>query len=175
MAFQEQSVSADIIIPITLVSSGTQTTVEEFHTEIPTSFPELYALSKKIADKTFERKGYFPITYSTMITAEKGYNLEYTAADDASIISLIDPKSIYGEQQLFFTFALSNPASASSPADAVKIEEITSQTASIYYPFSFTIHAAGENVQFNDTTDLFDIDEKTGTRKSKPDHANYIF
>ena len=173
VAFQEQEMSIDLRMPVTIFSEGSETTRESFHAEIATSFPVLYELAQQIVDKTIERGGYFPMTYSSMSAAEKGYELEYISVDDGMIISLIDPRSFYDEQQLFFTFALSNQKAQETE---VEIEEIGPQKARVYYPFSLIVHAKGEDITFTDTTEFFDIDEKTGNITFTPlpgDEGNY--
>lgn len=176
--FQDQKISIDLVMPVTIIAGEKQTTLENFHSEISTSLSTVLSLSHDIIEKAKESDGYFPITYSSMLVAEKGYNLEYTTVEDAMIVSIIDTNTVYDEHPLLFTFALSIPTKYER--DAVQIEEIEPQSAIVYYPFSLVVHAIGENLSFSDSTDMFEIDEKTGlinftpTKKDQGNHSIII-
>lgn len=145
----------DVDWPITLKLEGQEQKIGKFSTGVDAKLMGLYgAANQYMQYQTKDTTSLF-ISRLMDITENNDLTFEVFTFEGASIISLIDNKTLIKNQPLIFAFGIKY--SAPQASETVYIEPLIEKTAFVGEVFDYNLTAIGTNLKYNADTDLFNI------------------
>jgi hypothetical protein len=165
-------VSASMDYPLVITRGKDMVTLSHFSSQIPLNFQEKYDIAKDIIAKQEEEPNFSPLGYLSLSAYANGYLFEVANFNDSTVVYAL----IFNETEKFndlfvYVFAAKyNWSNLLRSGSKVMMAPIGRLEAYVGYPFTYTIEATGDGLQFTDYTSLFDIDPTTGTFTFTPTH-----
>ncbi len=156
----ESSADITINLPLTITDNNEIYTIDALNINVPTNILSLYATAQLMTGQQYVDTNKVCVTCLARIGEENKLNInseEFATEDTYNVLYKlqdIDEKGPVFSFMYIFVF----PEQASS----LNLLSIPNQEAIIGYTFTYTAFASGENVQYQDDSDLFDIDVDTG-------------
>ena len=166
---EKTSVNVDWRISVT----KNQKTIElkDFHQELEFNFDKIYNLLKLFEEEHQKNKNSVPVAYQ-MALAEKNdfkFKLSYPA-EGITVYTWIFEDYFYNNLVINFAGKYNWGELYSFENSSLEINTIPRQNAYEGKEFYFKVEAEGDNVQFTDYTDLFEINKIRGEIKFIPEN-----
>ena len=164
-SFLNTKVSVSVSLPIVLNVGNTVININQFSIEIPSKLPKLYEVAERITDEQVQRGMQLCLTCLSRTIEEHNVHLEMTeeGRETVHIITYTLSAPAGGDVFIFaHKFSLGGEISTLLLPPVEKLE------ATAGYPFTYELMAYGNGLTFYDDSELFDIDEHSGTITFSP-------
>jgi ribosomal 50S subunit-recycling heat shock protein len=156
----ESSADITINIPLTITDNNEVYTIEVLNINVPTNLLSLYAAAQLMTEQQHVDINRICVTCLARIAEENQLNInseEFATEETYNVLYKLQDVTEKGP-----VFSFMYVFSFSEKTSSLNLLSIPNQEAIIGYTFTYTAFASGENVQYTDDSDLFDIDSDTG-------------
>jgi hypothetical protein len=154
----------------TISKEKSSASINDFEYSKNFDFNELYEIIKNFEKEHQLNSNHIPLGYLSFWAERKGFTFDIVYLSDNQIIyTFIFQKILGSNKTLMFNFAAEYDWEDLQPSiKEIEIEPVPRLKAYEGIEFYYKVEAKGENVMFDDYTELFDIDKNTGEIRFVP-------
>ena len=147
----------DVDYPITITKENKSVVIKRFENTLDFNFDRVYKFINEIATEQKKDPDFVPIGYISLLAKKNDFKFDLIYTENTNVIySLLFPNAFGKDTTLMYNFG--GRYKWSKPEERkVLIEEIPYLRAYEEKEFTYQVKTSGENVQFEDFSDLFDI------------------
>ena len=155
-----KDISVVINYPIKITKNDKTYLLSKFSYASYFNFNKIYSVISKFSDEQNKNPDFMPIGYLPYLAEEEGFTFDITYVNQTEVIYSFVFSDLYSENETtVFNFASKYKWNLFYDTQKkVEIEEIGYHKAFSGREFTYSVKAKGENLKFDDYTNLFDID-----------------
>jgi len=158
-----KTINIEINFPITIKKGESTTKIKDFYYNQDFNFDKLYNILLDFAEEHQKNPDFVPIGYLSLLAYQNDFTYDLIYEDNKTVIYSFNLNDLFEEEKiLIFNFASKYEWKEIETKDKIKINPIEPQSTYPGYEFGYQVTAKGENIEFTDYTDLFDINTNTG-------------
>jgi hypothetical protein len=161
-----KEIKVSVNYPIKITKDKKISSLRDFSYSKEFDFDRLYSLINQFSDEHQQNSDFMPLGYLSVLAKNNNFkfNLIYISGNEVVYSFIFN--DLFKNESLIYNFAAKYKWEQGKPINKrVEIEEIPDQHVFAGNSFYYKVNARGNNVQFEDYSDLFDINKNTGEIK----------